>query len=229
MPPSQLATTLSAPTPLADDPTRTSIAGRPLPTLRRRQPRWILAGVLALTLGALGSVLLWTRVADTSTVLRVNDTMYRGHVITAQDLSPVSVGRLGGVDAVASEEVGAIVGQQVRTDVAGGSLLTRGTIGRPELAPGTAVVGLRLDEGKVPRVLIEPGTPVLLVEAAAAQPSGGTTASQTQRSFRAEIHRPMETSSDQVAMLVDVSVARRDAEAVARLAAEDRIVLVRSE
>lgn len=228
MSPSQLTTTLSAPTPLADDPTRTSIAGRPLPTLRRRQPRWILAGVLALTLGALGSVLLWTRVADTSTLLRVNDTLYRGHVITAQDLSPVSVGRLDGVDAVASEELGSIVGQQLRTDVAGGSLLSRGVIGRPELAAGTAVVGLRLDEGRVPRVPIEPGTAVLLVEAAPAQP-GGTTAPLTQRSFRAEIHRPMEPGSDQVAMLVDVSVARRDAEAVARLAAEDRIVLVRSE
>ncbi|SDB97091.1 Chaperone for flagella basal body P-ring formation [Raineyella antarctica] len=224
----QTTSPLPAPPSLPDAAPRTSTAGAPLPGLRRRQPRWILAGVLALALGALGSVLLWNRVAETTTVLRVNDTLYRGHVITSQDLSPVSVGRLGGVDALLSDDLASVIGQQVRTDVAAGSLLPREAIGRPELEAGTAVVGLRLEEGRVPRVPIEPGTPVLLVEAAAEQPVAGGAAG-TARAFRAEVHRPMETSADQVAMLVDVTVARRDVEAVARLAAEDRIVLVRSE
>lgn len=208
-------------------PTRTKPAGQPLPTFRRRQPRWILAGLLALALGALGSVVLWTRVADTSTVLRVDRTVYRGEVITAQHLSPVSVGHLAGVDAVASEELPAVVGQRARTDLAGGSLLTHGSVGRPESTPDSVVVGLRLEEGRVPRAALEPGTPVLLVETASTQP-GATSTPGTRRAFRAEVHRPTEPSADQVALLVDVTLPRGDAEAVARLAAEDRIVLVRS-
>ncbi len=228
MTPSPLAPTFHPQAPPPEDAIRPTTVGRPLPMLKRRQPRWILAGVLALALGALGSVLVWTRVADTSTVLRLTQTVHRGHVLTAQDLSPVSVGRLGDVATVSSEEIGSVVGQQVRIDVAEGSLLTPQALGRPELAPDTAVVGLRLDEGRVPRVPIEPGTPILLVEAAPAQATGASV-DQGQRSFRAEVHGPVEASADQVAVLVDVTVDRRDAEAVARLAADDRVVLVRSE
>lgn len=228
MTPSPLAPTLPSQAPPADQPVRLAPAGSPLPTLKRRQPRWILAGVLALALGALGSVLLWTRVADTATVLRVDRTLHRGDVLTAQDLSPVSVGQLGDLATVSSEDLDSVLGQQVRTDVVEGSLLSPQALGRPELAAGVAVVGLRLDEGRVPRVSLEPGTTVLLVETAPAQPTGQD-AEPGQRSFRAEVHRPTEAGSDQVAVLVDVTVDRRDAEAVARLAAEDRIVLVRSE
>ena len=222
-------TTTSHPTAsLPDDPLRPTTIGRALPGLRRRQPRWILAGVLASVLGALGSVVVWSTVADTATVLRADTTLYRGHVITAQDLTPVSVGRLGGVQAVSTESLDTVVGQQVRTDVAAGSLLAPEAIGTPGLAEGTAIVGLRLDEGRVPRLPLEPGTAVLLVEAAPAQ-AAALPEGATGRSFRAEIHRPTEASSDQVALLVDVTVARRDVEAVARLAAEERLVLVRSE
>ncbi len=224
-----LTTTLTAAPAVADDPApRTTPAGRPLPTLRRRQPRWLLVGILAVTLGALGSVLLWTGVANTSTVLRVNQTLYRGHVITAQDLSPVNVGRLSGVDTVPADELPTLIGQQARTDMPGGSLLTREVIGGAELAPGTSVIGLRLEEGRVPLLRIEPGTSVLLVEVASAQ-SAGAAGEAPPRSFRAQVDRAMQASADQVATLVDVSVDRGDAEAVAQLAAEDRLVLVRSE
>lgn len=197
--------------------------GRPLSAVRRRRPRWILAGLLAMVIGALGSVVLWTQVADTSSVLRLNRTVYRGEIIRAQDLSPVTVGRLNGLDALPADAVGTVVGQPARTDIAEGSLLTGASVGREDLPTGTAVVGLRLAEGRVPRIPLDPGSSVLLVEAAPEQTgtAGGN------RAFRAEIHRPVETSYDQVAVLVDVAVARRDAEEVARLAAADRIVLVR--
>ncbi|WOP19621.1 SAF domain-containing protein [Raineyella sp. LH-20] len=191
--------------------------------MRRRRPRWILAGVLAMVIGALGSVVLWTRVADTSSVLRLNRTVYRGEIIQARDLSPVTVGRLNGLDVVPADAVDTVVGKPARTDIAAGGLLTTASVGPADLPAGTAVVGLRLDEGRVPRIPLEPGSSVVLVEAASDQ----TGAKGGARAFRAEIHRPVETSSDQVAVLVDVAVARRDAEEVARLAAADRIVLVR--
>lgn len=198
-------------------------AGRPLSAIRRRRPRWILAGALAMVIGALGSVVLWTQIADTSSVLRLNRTVYRGEIIQAQDLSPVTVGRLNGLDLVSADAVGTVVGKPARTDIAEGGLLTTASVGAVDLPEDTAVVGLRLDEGRVPRIPLDPGASVLLVEAAPdrTDAAGGT------RAFRAEIHRPVETSSDQVAVLVDVAVARRDAEEVARLAAADRIVLVR--
>ncbi|WP_194793296.1 SAF domain-containing protein [Raineyella fluvialis] len=191
--------------------------------MRRRQPRWILAGVLAMVIGALGSVALWTQLADTSSVLRLNRTVYRGDVIRAQDLSPVTVGRLNGLDVVPADAMGTVVGKPARTDIAEGGLLTRASVGREDLPAGRAIVGLRLPEGRVPRIPLEPGTPVLLVEATPDQ-SGAAAAT---RAFRAEINRAVESSYDQVATLVDVSVARRDAEDVARLAAAGRIILVR--
>ncbi len=199
-------------------------AGRPLATMRRRRPRWILAGLLATVVGALGSVVLWTQVADTTSVLRLNRTVYRGEIIKAQDLTPITVGRVDGLDALSSDAIGTVVGRPARIDLAEGGLLTGSAVGPEELPAGKAVVGLRLEEGRAPRIPLEPGTSVLLVEAAPDQTTSGTAGN---RAFRAEIHRPIETSYDQVAQLVDVSVARRDAEEVARLAAADRIILVR--
>lgn len=198
-------------------------AGRPLAAMRRRRPRWILAGVLAMVIGALGSVVLWTRVADTTSVLRLNRTVYRGEIVRAQDLTPITVGRLDGLDALPSDAIGTVVGRPARIDLAEGGLLTSAAVGPEELPAGKAVVGLRLEEGRAPQIPLEPGTSVLLVEAAADRAASGA---GTNRAFRAEIHRPVGTSYDQVARLIDVSVARRDAEEIARLAAADRIILV---
>jgi len=43
------------------------------------------------------------------------------------------------------------------------------------------------------------------------------------------VNRPVEAGSDRSALLVDVEIARQDAEELARLAAQDRLVLVRGD
>ncbi len=202
-------------------------AGAPLPTLRRRRPMWIVAGMLAACLGALGAVLLWSRATDSATVLQVNRTLYRGEVISAADLSQVSVGDLGGVPAIASDAMAEVVGQQARTDLPSGSLVTPDGIGRPTLPTGRAVLGLRLAEGRAPREELPPGTLVLLVAVDAS--GAGTADDASAPAYRGVVNRPVEAGSDRSALLVDVEIARQDAEELARLAAQDRLVLVRGD
>ena len=76
----------------------------PIPAVRpRRNLRWILIGVLAICLGGLGSAVLYSSVSNATSVLKVNRTIYRGEVIGAADLGPVSLGTHLGVETVPAE------------------------------------------------------------------------------------------------------------------------------
>ena len=187
----------------------------------RRNLRWILIGVLAICLGGLGSAVLYSSVSNATTVLKVNRTIYRGEVIGAADLGPVSLGTHLGLETVPAERAPELVGKTALTDLPNGSLLVPTAIGEAEVQRGYSRLGLRLTPGQVPVSPLPSGTPVVLVPIAAAndgEESGG--------SFKA-------TVSVAPAMLADgntsieVTVADADSDQVARLAAAGRLVVVR--
>lgn len=187
----------------------------------RRNLRWILIGVLAICLGALGSAMLYTSVSDATTVLKVNRTIYRGEVIRPSDLGPVSLGTHLGIDTVPAEQASALVGRTALTDIPAGSLLAPGSIGQPEVAAGYSRLGLKLNPGQVPVSLLPAGTPVLLVPTTAANDG-----KESGASIRATVSVAPQTLADGSTSL-EVTVADRDSDQVARLAAAGRIVVVK--
>lgn len=194
------------------------------PMRLRRSPRWLIAGVLLVALGGLGTAYAVSSLASSQDVLAATRTVHRGEVIAASDLSVVSVSRSAGLSTVAAGEAPELVGQVAATDIPAGSLLVAGSVGAPEIPPGMSRVGLRLAPGRLPASGLHPGSPVLVValpEQQASQPDS-----------EPEVSVPATVAAEPVAqpdgsVVVDVLTPGEHAEAVARLSATDRVALVR--
>ena len=204
---------------------------KPIAPRARRQPRWIAAGLLAICLGALGAVLLFTEAASSHSVVVVATDVARGEVIEQADLSTTTIGSTPGVNTVPADQLAALIGHRATVDLLAGTLLPAGAIGDPVPKAGFVQLGLRLAPGRIPLEALPPGTPVQLV--AVADPAtavGGTTGDVDQTSLKtydAAVVRSAELSNDGQFYLLDVQVPSQVASAIARLAAADRIVLIR--
>lgn len=187
----------------------------------RRNLRWILAGVLAICLGGLGSAVLYSSVANATSVLKVNRTIYRGEVIGAADLGPVSLGTHLGVETVPAERAGELIGKTALVDLPGGSLVTPGSVGEPEVRRGFSRLGLKLNPGQVPISPLPAGTPVALVPITAN--NDGNAVGSAYRATIAVAPAPLVDGSTSL----EVLVADADSDPVARLAAAGRLVVVK--
>lgn len=193
----------------------------------RRNPKWIALGIVALCLGALLSYVLYARVADQSSVVAVASTVHRGDVVTAADLTSVSVPSTAGVSTVPARQLDQLVGRRAVYDLVGGSLLPAGAVADVVLPqPGRAVVGIRLVTGRAPSEPLPRGSSVRLV----ALPPAGTDAEandeHTGRTIVARAVNKVE-GADGTSVVIDVDVAAATAPAVALLAAQERLALVR--
>ncbi len=198
------------------EPLATAATARP-----RRNLRWILVGVLAICLGGLGSAVLYSSVSNATAVLKVNRTVYRGEVIGAADLGPVSLGTHLGVETVPADQASELIGKTALVDLPSGSLLVPSSIGDPEVETGYSRLGLRLTPGQVPISALPSGTSVVLVPIAAANDG-----KESGASYRATISVAPSTLADGSTSLV-VTVADADSDEVARLAAAGRLVVVK--
>lgn len=196
------------------------------PLRARRNPRWLLAGLLAICLGGLGAAYVYTGVADAHSVLRVTRTVPRGQTISAQDLAVVSVGSTAGVDTVPADRLDDVVGQEALTDLPGGSLLVGASYGRSELAKGSVQLGLKIPAGRMPQRSMAAGVRVLLVPVASVT-SAGAGKDPKAAPIEAVVAAVPVATIDATAWLLDVNVAADDAVTVARLAARDQLVVVR--
>lgn len=203
----------------------------PRPRVRlRRDPRWLFAGVLAVVLGGLATAFLFLSVAAADPVVRVNRLVYRGETIKPADLSVVTVGRGIDVRTVPGARLDEVVGSAALTDLPQGSLLVADTFGPASLPPGQSRVGVRLEAGRLPSADLTPGTPLLVVAlpvaAAAATPAAASAAEALPPSVSATLATAPVQQPDG-AWVVDVTLAADRAESVARLAASNRVAVVR--
>ncbi len=188
----------------------------------RRNPRWLLAGVLAVVLGGLASAYAFQAISAADPVLRVNRTIHRGETIEQADLTVVALSRGTDVRTVPASRSAEVVGSAALTDVPAGSLLTNDSFGDRRLPDGQARVGVRLDAGRLPSATLVPGTPLLVVAVPAAT---GVEAEDLPASVAATLATAPEQQPDGT-WVVDVTLATDRAEQVARLAALGRVALV---
>ncbi len=192
----------------------------------RRNPRWLLGGVLAVVLGGLSTAFLFASLTASDPVLRLNRTVYRGEVLTAADLTVVSVARGLDVRTVPSSGLDAVVGQAAVVDLASGSLLVEGAVGPPELGQGLARVGVKVAAGRLPAAsALTPGTSVLVVGLPGTG-VGGAASEGPPASIGATLaNAPSQLPDGQ--WVVDVIVPATSAESIARLSGADRVALVK--
>lgn len=193
----------------------------------RRNPKWIALGVIAICLGALLSYVIYAKVAAESSVLIMTKTVYRGSVIMAEDLAPVTISGTGAGNAVAADQADELIGRTAIYDLVAGSIVPAGAIGEVIIpAEGRTVVGLRLVEGRAPAGLLHPGSVVRLI---ALPPEGAEpdfTDQYTGGAYPAKVVDAVD-GADGMSMLVNVDVAADQAATVAFLAAQERLAAVR--
>lgn len=187
----------------------------------RRSPRLVAAGVLLACLGGLGGAMAYQQASHANQVVVVSRTVPRGATIGSGDLSVVTIGPAPGVHTVDGRELTTLVGQQALNDLPAGSLLGRESVGRAQLAEGSAQLGLKLGAGRVPNQAMPPGTPVQLVEVSGDQAGG------SQLVVEATLVTAPQTLPDGSSKLVDVAVPSAQAQRLADLAAHDLLVVVR--
>lgn len=197
-------------------------APRPLVRLRR-SPAWLAFGLVAVCLGGLLSAFVYLNAVASIAVLRVNDTIYRGEVIDATDLSVVQVAAGLDLRTIADHRAEEIIGQAAVTDIPAGSLLLEGSWGVAAQPAGVSRVGVRLSPGRFPGGDLRPGTPMLVV----ALPEANVEA-ELPASVPATLVAVPATQPDG-SLAFDLYVATDRAELVSRLAAADRVALVQQE
>lgn len=181
----------------------------------RRSPKLVAAGVLAVVLGALGFAFLWNSSHDHRAVVSVTDDVARGTVLATEHLEVVQVPRGFANDALAGEELEALVGQSALTDLPRGSFPLVSHVGDDPLPDGEALVGLRLTHGQLPTSGLPAGTAVRLV---------GT--GEEPLEVAATVAVSPVLLDDGASFALDVRVAEADADVAARLAAREELALV---
>lgn len=192
--------------------------GAPMPVRRRRQPRLIIAGLLAIVLAGLGAAALFSTLTKNQGVVVVNRSVARGEVIGTGDLGVTQVGSLPGVSTVPAAEVAALVGQRAIVDLTKGSLLAAGAVGQPPGRAGQATVGLKLAPGRLPSTPLPAGTALTLVVVGDAEDPKGVPAESLGLATLA---------GDGTSWLLDVLVAEDQAAEVARLAGTDTVAVIK--
>lgn len=200
----------------------TSEARRPRVRLRR-QPAWLLGGILAVCLGGLASAYLVMSVAHTEEVLAVATTVHRGETIEATDLTVVSVGASETLSTVPSSAVDSVVGQTALMDLPEGVLVVNGSFGPNPLSAGSVRIGVRLDAGRYPTRLVAGST--VGVVALPIEGSGDADEDSLPVTAPATLANAPEEQVDGT-VVINLIVDQAIADSVSRLAAADRIALV---
>lgn len=182
----------------------------------RRSPRLVALGVLLVVLGALGAAALYTAGNDRHDAIIMARDVARGRLITADDVTLVSVPADLDVDFTDGAKLGEVVGQRALTDLPAGAFPTTRHFGDAPIPRGTSLVGLQLGPGRMPGTQLEPGSPVQLVSLAEGD----------QDVVDAVVAKAPTLTDDGSGFVLDVLVADDVAHRIARLAAAGQIALI---
>ena len=194
----------------------------PPPKLRRR-PGLVAAAIVAMGFGALLAGWAWTATTNTQEVLVARHDIERGAVIEADDLARVRLSADPALAPVAGSELAEVVGQRASMDIAGGGILTPGSL-TSQVVPnaGQSVVGVALTPAQSPGLDLRYGDAVRVVVTPAQgdeAPSGAPLASDA---IVVAVHVSEETGQS----VVDLLVPQEDAAVLATRIATGNVALV---
>ena len=119
---------------------------------KRRQPSWVVAGVVLVALSALIGAWVFAATSHTMRVVVAARNLSPGEVLGATDVRVVELGRSGDVRAIQSDEQNLIVGRAARGPIPAGTVLNTDLFAdRAQVIPGgQVVVGASLAAGAAP-------------------------------------------------------------------------------
>lgn len=185
----------------------------------KRSPRLIALGVLAVVLGALGSVALHNATTETMSVVGVANSVSRGELLRPEDLTVVDVPQGFAVETSPSSQLDSLVGQTTLTDLPAGAFPLSTHVGDDPLPDGQALVGLKMQYGQIPVSAMPKGTVVQLVGLS-------TEEGAPKLDTRAVVAVAPSLLDDGSTFTLDLRVAESDASTVAQLAAAGLVAVV---
>lgn len=193
----------------------------------RRNPKWIALGIVALCLGGLLSFAIYSNVVTERSVVAMSQTVYRGEVIEASDLTRIVIQGETFPDAVPVVRQDSVVGQRAAFDLPAGSVLVGSSVTSTGIpTSGNAVVGLKLATGRAPEGLLLPAAPIRLVALPPSVENGGPADKLTGKTYSARVV-DQTPGADGTSIVVNVEVKGGIAATIATLAAQERIAVVR--
>ena len=190
---------------------------------RRRNPTWIVAGVLLVVLSALGGVVLFTSNDDREEVLVAANDLEPGAVVEADDLRIERVALDAGIRAISAADAAGLVGRHATGRVPAGTMLAPAmfTTDVP-LGADEVVVGASLDPGEAPLALLEVGASVELLDVTVAVPDAAEGGAEAATSLgTGTVWAAQEIATGQ--LWLSVRVERSVGLAVSVAAATDRL------
>ncbi len=185
----------------------------------RRNPRLIIAGVLLVCLGALGSAWLWTAGRDEVAIVVTARDIPAGQVIVREDLTTVKIAATAQVMRIPATDIGTLLGARAARDLPSGVIIDPSALTAQTVTPGRAHIGLALPDGRLPNRPLPSGARIRVIGVDA-----GANGEVTVDTPGMVVAPP--TRSAQGSWLVDVEVDASQASKVAALAAADQVVLV---
>jgi hypothetical protein len=129
-------------------------------------------GVVIVILSVLGVVALYGSASDRIDVVAIRQPVAAGQLITAGDLTVVSISSDGDLSTIAAADRSSLVGQVAVTALVPGSLLARAQVSDgPRIPAGMALAGATLKPGQYPTGL-RAGDAVAIVESPPATATG---------------------------------------------------------
>jgi hypothetical protein len=193
----------------------------------RRNPKWIALGIVALCLGGLLSYAVYAKVATESSVVAIKQTVYRGELIQADDLTRIVIQGDAFPNAIPASRMAEVVDRRATFDLPVGSIVSAESVTDATIPqPGRAVVGLRLASGQAPAALLLPSSPVRLVALPPAGAEAGGADKLAGKTYLAHVI-DQAVDADGTSILVNVEVAAEQAPTIALLAAQSRVAVVR--
>lgn len=196
-------------------------ASVPLPPRARKRWGLFAAGILVVCIGVLGSVWLYRTTTTAVPVVAAARTIDRGTEIKREDLVVVRVEKDVALHTVSGDDVDSLVGQRALLDVAEGSLVAPGAVGK-NIEPGRNVsrIAVPVNPAMVPTGLVA-GDAVrfVLVD------TGNTGPSEPVSATVVEVRS---ASSSSAKVVVEVTVPESSAAALASLVGNDVAVILDS-
>lgn len=204
------------------DDAQPAIAPEPRVRTRRRPLVFALAVALAV-IGALGGA--WALKAGSSTqeVLALSQSVSRGEVITAKDLTTVSItAGQEGLSTVAADKSRQLIGKSAVTDMPEGTLLSASTVAANLTPPkGKTIVGVALKPAQMPGEALTAGDHVRIIDTPVSQ---ADPPSSTDAGLGATVVSTRRDTQSRVTV-VDVEVPSEKASNLAARAATGRVAL----
>ena len=200
---------------------------RPAPTGRKVRLPELLLGVVLVGVGALAAVWLWSSTTTRTPVAVLRAPLAKGAIVTEADLRPAEVALGDGVRAVAWSDRARLVGRTAVADLPADTVLVSALVAdQPVLAPGEALVGLKLTAGGYPAGNLRAGDPVAVVGAAPSAGPEPIAGAGTAITSAATVWDVTDVADEPGAVLVTLRLSEGDAQRVSAVADQVRVVRV---